>query len=183
MRYWLWSSARAALTCIPIALAAPPEALSHIFEGRDFFGLQWVTEPQIRPDGATVAYVRVGYDVLTNYRCSSIWLVDVNTGAQTPLASGGGTRSSLSRGPDGKRLAYVSTAGEERAQLFVRWMSTGETARLTDLPDAPTALAWAPDGRSIAFTVFTPDDTAKLGAAPAKPEGSRGRRRSRSSRM
>jgi dipeptidyl aminopeptidase/acylaminoacyl peptidase len=171
MHYRLWSSALAALTCVPLALAAPPEAPSHIFEGRDLFGLQWVTDPQIRPDGATVAYVRVGYDVLTDHAHSSIWLVDVNTGAQTPLVSGGGTHASLSWAPDGKRLAYVSTAGEERAQLFVRWMSTGETARLTDLPDAPTALAWAPDGRSIAFTVFTPDDKAKLGAAPPKPDG------------
>jgi dipeptidyl aminopeptidase/acylaminoacyl peptidase len=103
MRYWLWSSALAALTCVPIALAAPPEAPSHIFEGRDLFGLQWVTDPQIRPDGATVAYVRVGYDVLTDHARSSIWLVDVTTGAQTPLVSG------ADRGSDDSPSATAST--------------------------------------------------------------------------
>jgi dipeptidyl aminopeptidase/acylaminoacyl peptidase len=50
-------------------------------------------------------------------------------------------------------------------------MQTGEAARITDLTQAPSALAWAPDGRSIAFIMFNPEEKPRLGTAPSKPEG------------
>ena len=34
--------------------AAPAESPSHVFEGKDIFSLQCVTDPQIRPDGHVV---------------------------------------------------------------------------------------------------------------------------------
>jgi dipeptidyl aminopeptidase/acylaminoacyl peptidase len=71
--------------------AAPAEALSHVFEGKDLFSLQVVTDPQIRPDGHVIAYVRVSYDIMTDRPRRSIWMVDAETGAQTPLATGGGS--------------------------------------------------------------------------------------------
>ncbi|MBV8740208.1 MAG: S9 family peptidase, partial [Sinobacteraceae bacterium] len=44
-------------------------------------------------------------------------------------------------------------------------------ARITDLTEAPSDLQWSPDGRSIAFTMLTPDERPGLGSAPPKPEG------------
>lgn len=170
MRNVIYGLTLAMLAAARLAGGAPPEAPVRLLQGRDLFALQVVTDPQIRPDGTVVAYVRTGYDIMTDRPRSSIWLVDVASGAQTPLVSGSGSHSSLSWSPDGKRLAYVSSENG-RAQLYLRWISTGETAQLTDLTDSPANLAWAPDGRSIAFTLFTPDEKSKLGDAPAKPEG------------
>src|ERR1700722_14852267 len=73
------------------AFAAPAESPSHRFEGRDLFALQWVADPRIRPDGAVIAYVRVANDVMSDRARRSIWLVDVATGAQTPLVTGQGS--------------------------------------------------------------------------------------------
>ena len=42
-------------TPLTAALADPPDAPNKIFQGRDLFGLQYATDPQIRPDGRTVA--------------------------------------------------------------------------------------------------------------------------------
>ena len=150
--------------------AVPADSPSHVFEGKDIFSLQCVTDPQIRPDGHVIAYVRMTYDIMTDRPRRSIWLVDTDTGAQTPLATGPGSSSSPRWSPDGKRLAYVASDGGH-PQLFVRWMQTEQAARITDLTEMPGDLRWSPDGRSIAFVMMTPDEKTTLGTAPPRPEG------------
>jgi dipeptidyl aminopeptidase/acylaminoacyl peptidase len=159
-----------ALAAASAAGAAPAESPSHVFEGKDLFSLQCVTDPQIRPDGHVIAYVRVSYDIMTDRPRRSIWLVDADTGTQTPLATGPGSSYSPRWSPDGKRLAYVASEGGH-SQLFVRWMQTEQAARITDLTETPENLQWSPDGRSIAFLMMTADEKTNLGAAPPKPEG------------
>lgn len=158
--------------CAPLApaLAAPADAATPTFQGRDLFGLQYATDPQIRPDGGAVAYARHSFDIMTDRGRSSIWLIDAESGAQVPLVAANGSHSSPRWSPKGDRLAYVSSAEDGRPQLFVRWMQTGQTARLAELLDAPDSLAWSPDGKWIAFTMFTPDSKPPLGEAPPKPE-------------
>ncbi len=150
--------------------AAPLEAPSHVFEGRDLFSLQCVTDPQVRPDGHAVAYVRVSYEIMTDRPRRSIWLVDVDSGTDVPIAAGPSSSYAPRWSPDGKRLAYISSDGGH-SQLYVRWMQSGQAARITDLTQAPNDLEWSPDGRSIAFIMLTPDEKSTLGTAPAKPEG------------
>ena len=153
------------------ASAAPLEAPNRSFQGADLFGLQYASEPQIRPDGRVVAYVRGSFDIMTDRAHQSIWLIDIETGEQTPLVASAGSHTSPRWSADGGRLAYVSTAEGGPPQLFVRWMQSGQTAKLAELVSAPADLAWSPDGRWIAFTMFTPDEAAKLGEAPEKPNG------------
>jgi dipeptidyl aminopeptidase/acylaminoacyl peptidase len=102
----------------------------------------------------------------------TIWLVDVATGQQRPLLAGSGSYFSPRWSPDGTRLAYVAAEGGS-PQLYVRWMSSGESARITGLPSSPSGLAWSPDGRRIAYSMLVPDAAPKLGSAPDKPEGAK----------
>ena len=169
MRRHCFAFVAACILGTPLSAAVLDAPAPHL-EGRDLFGLQWATDPQIRPDATTVAYVRNSYDVMADNTRQSIWLVDVATGMQRPLVAGNGKHSSPRWSPDGTRLAYVSSA-EGRAQLYVYWLQNGSSSRITDLTDAPEDLAWSPDGRSIAFMVFTPDKGPEMGSAPPKPEG------------
>jgi dipeptidyl aminopeptidase/acylaminoacyl peptidase len=154
------------------AAAAPSTGPSRYFTGADLFNLEWAADPQISPDGRTVAYVRQSNDIMTDKARSTIWLIDVASGQQHPLLAGSGSYFSPRWSPDGTRLAYVAAEGTS-PQLFVRWMGSGESARLTGLPDSPGGLAWSPDGRRIAYSLFVPDDAPKLGSAPDKPEGAK----------
>ena len=166
---------------IPILLAAcalaapvsakPADAPDPAFTPSDLFNLSVASDPQISPDGRQIAYVRRSGDIMSDRFRSSIWLIDVASGEQRPVAAGPGTHSSPVWSPDGRRLAYVSTAEGGSAQLFVRWMASGETVRVTGLPDSPSSIAWSPDSRRIAYAMAVPDEGPTLGKAPAKPEG------------
>ena len=171
-RSFLPLAALLAATCFAApTLAAPATGPNPLFTGRDLFDLSSAADPQISPDGRTVAYVRRSADIMTDKARSSIWLINVATGEQRPLAAGTGDHFNPRWSPDGRRLAYVSTAEGGAPQLFVRWMDSGQTVRVTGLPDSPQSLAWSPDGRRIAYLMNVPDDGPKLGSAPPKPEG------------
>ncbi|HEY4367044.1 MAG TPA: S9 family peptidase [Steroidobacteraceae bacterium] len=159
------------LTVAMSAIAAPIDAPARKFEGSDLFALQYAEDPQIRPDGRAVVYTRVTNNVMIDRAQRSIWLVDLDTGIQTPVVTGAGSHSSPRWSPDGKRLAYVSTSEGGSSQLYMRWTQTGQSAKLAELTDAPGNLAWSNDGNSIAFTMFAADEKSKLGDAPPKPEG------------
>ena len=172
MKSWRFALAALALGCSTAALTAPAAGPNSIFTGRDLFDLEVATDPQISPDGRTIAYVRKSNDIMTDKARSTIWLVDVASGEQRPLLAGAGSYSSPRWSPNGSKLAYVAS-GEGGTQLYVRWTANGESARITGLPDSPDSIAWSPDGSRIAYTMFVPDEGMKLGSAPDKPEGAK----------
>ncbi|MCF2514561.1 S9 family peptidase [Sphingomonas sp. G124] len=171
MNHWRVALAALALGTSWTAIAAPANAPDPRFSGGDLFNLAAASDPQISPDGRSIAYVRRSNDIMTDRARSSIWLIDTTTGDQRPLVAGSGNHMSPRWSPDGKRLAYYSTSEGGAPQLFVRWMDTGQCARITGLPDSPNGIAWSPDGRRIAYLMTVPDEGAKLGSAPPKPEG------------
>ena len=150
------------------ALAA--EGPERTFGGRDLFGLQAASDPQLRPDGGAIAYVRISNDIMTDRARRGIWLVDIATGEQSPLAAGDNTNIAPRWSPDGRRLAYVS-ANKDGAQLFVRWMETGRVAKLANLEQAPNDVAWSPDGKTLALTMLCPEDPKPLGSRLSPPDG------------
>ena len=160
-----------AFALLACATPAPAEGPSRILTGGDLFNLEVASDPQISPDGSRIAYVRRSNDVMTDRTRPTIWLIDVKSGAQTPLVAGPGAHSQPLWSPDGTRLAYVSTAEGGAPQLFVRWIETGATARVTGLPDSPGSIAWSPAGTQLAYILNVPDEGLKLGKAPDKPEG------------
>ena len=170
------------LTSAALCLAAPLHADTHTldgapdtrekhFTGADIFDLSVAADPQISPDGSQIAYVRRSNDIMTDRAVTSIWLIDVASGAETPLVAGAGTHVSPRWSPDGGRLAYISTQSGGGAELHVRWMATGQSANITALAEGPGGVAWSPDGTQIAYTARVPGEGLTLGKPPAKPEG------------
>ena len=140
------------------------------FQPIDVFELEYASDPRISPDGNQVVYVRNFMDIMKDRRRSNLWIVNVDGTEHRPLTTGNKNDSSPRWSPDGKRLAYV-TDDNGTAQVFSRWMDTGQTAKLTNLTNSPIALAWSPDGSQIAFSMLVPDQQKPFVEMPAKPEG------------
>ncbi|WP_435368619.1 prolyl oligopeptidase family serine peptidase [Sphingomonas faeni] len=149
--------------------APVPDGPTRSFTGSDLFGLTIAADPQISPDGKTIVYVRRTGDVMTDTMKSSLWLIDVASGRQTPFATDG---SSPRWSPDGARIAYAARDGEG-SQLFVRWLTGSTSARVTSFPRDPQALAWSPDGTRLAYIATVAGEGTKLGTQPPKPEGAK----------
>jgi dipeptidyl aminopeptidase/acylaminoacyl peptidase len=131
--------------CFAQAVKAP-------FKPLDVFDLQWVSDPQISPDGRSIAYVRMNFDIKTDRPRGVVWLVGVDGKHARPL-SGAAQSASPRWSPDGARLAYIAAGADGSTQLFEYWTDSGATAAISNFTEAPTALAWSPDGRWLAFTM------------------------------
>nr|WP_295668920.1 S9 family peptidase [Sphingomonas sp.] len=149
--------------------ATPADGPNRTFTGADLFGLSIAADPQISPDGRTIVYVRRSADVMSDRMQSSLWLIDIASGRQSPFSTQG---SSPRWSPDGTRIAYAASDGEG-SQLFVRWIASGASARVTSFPGDPQALAWSPDGTRLAYVATVAGAPTNLGKAPAKPEGAK----------
>ena len=137
----------------------------------DIFDLEFALDPQVSPDGSRVAYLRQSMDIMTDRTSTDVWIVDTDGGNHRPVLSGTRSFSSHRWSPSGDRLLYISNAGNRGAELWVRWMDTGQTALLTNLPEGPGSISWSPDGEQIAFSMFVPSEGLKLAAPPPRPEG------------
>ena len=173
MRHSLALTAIAGAIAASLSLAvAAEENDDQIFANTDVFELEVAADPQVSPDGASIAYVRRSNDIMTDRARSNIWIVSSGDGANhRPLLSARGNFSSPRWSPTGDRLAYVSGAEGGKPQLYVRWMDSGQTALLTNLTEAPSSIEWSPDGRTIAFTMFVEQKADPIATTPSAPEG------------
>jgi dipeptidyl aminopeptidase/acylaminoacyl peptidase len=152
--------------------AVSAHAQARVLEQKDLFQMQWANDPQIRKDGAQIAYARTANDIMKDDQSQSLWLIDTATGAQTPLAGGPGHYSSPRWSPDGAKIAYLATGSDGQTQIVIHWMH-GETAALTHLVEAPSDITWSPDGKQIAFVMLSPEAAPTIGKPLTKPAGAK----------
>ena len=140
------------------------------FRPIDLFDLETATEPQISPDGAKVVFVRNFNDIMKDRKRSNLWVINYDGSDLRPLTSGNENDNSPRWSPDGKQLLYASTS-DGAAQIYVRWMDSGQIAKVTRCPKSPSDMEWSPDGRWIAFSMSVADETKPFVEMPRKPEG------------
>jgi dipeptidyl aminopeptidase/acylaminoacyl peptidase len=146
------------------------QTLAEVLKPQDLFDLSRASDPRVRPDGGAVAYVRVTNDIMSDRGLRSIWLVDLRSGAQSPLAAGEAEAYEPRWSPDGTRIAFLSSKGDAPPELMVRWMATGQTAKLATLERPPRDIAWSPDGKQLAFVMLQPEPDKTFGAPLKKPK-------------
>lgn len=134
--------------------AAGTFAQPRTFELDDLARLVRLSDPQIAPDGKTVAIVVAKADLDANRWDSQLALVDVASGAIRPMTH---DRRGVGRprwSPGGRSLAFLARAGESvdgHTQIFEMPLAGGEAHAITKSPTDVQQFAWSPDGSQFAF--------------------------------
>jgi dipeptidyl aminopeptidase/acylaminoacyl peptidase len=125
-----------------------------------FLELRQIQDPQFSPDGTRVAFV-VSDPLKNEKRTRHIWLYDLQAKTSRQFTYSDKTESSPRWSPDGKKLAFLSNRGGDQQQIYVLRIEGGEGVALTKAKASVTALAWAPDGQSIAYLAPDPKTEAE----------------------
>lgn len=116
----------------------------------DMFKLHRVGDPQIAPDGKSVAYVVTDVVLAENRTNSDIWIVPANGGQPRALTNSPKHDRHPRWSPDGKWIAFESTRDGE-GQIWVMPAAGGEAKKLTTLSTGASQPMWSPDGTQLAF--------------------------------
>ncbi|MEZ4523908.1 MAG: S9 family peptidase [Thermomicrobiales bacterium] len=115
----------------------------------DIYRFKMVSDPQVSPDGESVAYVVTTIDEETNGYLSSIYVGALDGSKTTRLTTAQARDSSPRWSPDGNHIAFQSNRSET-AQLWITRVAGGEPWKITDFETGISGLSWSPDGGSIA---------------------------------
>ncbi|MBV9216966.1 MAG: S9 family peptidase [Acidobacteria bacterium] len=138
----------------------------------DYFSFEFVSDPNISPDGKMVAFVVAKVDKAQNRRMSAIWMVPAD-GSSRPWQFTTSPQNSTSPrwSPDGRSLAFLSSRPDTAsptsgtppptAQVYVLPMNGGEARKVTNLKNGVSLFRWSPDGSKMVVV-------SRLGPSDAK---------------
>ena len=146
----------------PAAQQTPPQPRTIQLE--DFAKISSVNDPQISPDGKSIAFV-VSHTNLDQDRSDrELLLIDIATSVPRALTHDRKGVGSPRWSPEGDRLAFEAidtTAKDPKLQLYVLPMTGGEARKLTDAPNGVEQFAWRPNGQEIAYVASDEPENKK----------------------
>ena len=157
--------------CLALFLAITTTA-QEVFQPLDVFELEYAGDPQISPDGSQIVYRRTGFDIMEDRSFGNLWLLSADGKVHQKLTPNDVSEGSARWSPSGDRLVYRSSS-DKGSEIFVMWMDSGRTARLTQLEKSPSNLTWSPDGKWIAFTMKVDAKAPVIAQMPSKPKGAK----------
>ncbi len=137
----------------------------------DVFNLEYVSEPQISPDGSQVIYTRNFKDVMTDKNHSNLWLIDFKGKNNRPLTTGNHNARAARWSHDGTKIVFLSDHADDKTKLYLMWMDSLQSVALSNSAIAPSDVAWSRDDQHLVFTQFVPKAKHSLVTMPAKPAG------------
>jgi len=127
------------------------------FQLDDLQKLVKLSDPQLSPDGKSVAIVASTPIWKTDKHDTRIDVVDAASGAKRALTRDREDVSSPRWSPDGTRLAFLAKDDKtKQSQIYVMPMAGGDAQRITDTKEGIDEFTWSPDGDRIAYITQDP---------------------------
>ena len=139
----------------------------------DIFNMEYVSDPQISPDGSKIIYVRNFKDVMTDRNLSNLWIINFDGSNNRPLTTGNHNDFAPRWSHDGTKIVFKSNMADDKMKLYLMWLDTKETMALTNTPQSPGSVSWSHDDKHLAFNMFVPEANESIIKMPGKPEGAK----------
>ena len=98
------------------------------FDYLDVFDLEYVSDPQISPDGSWIVYRRMGFDIMKDRAVGNLWMIRKDGSQHQKLTSREVSESSPRWSPTGDRLAFVSST-DEGSEIYIYWINSGKVCK------------------------------------------------------
>jgi len=131
-----------------VALSGVAQAAPHPFDAHDLVMMERVGDPQLSPDGKTVAFSvrRTDYDA--NKAKNGIWTVPVSGGEPQRITDAALNASGARWSPDGAKLYFLAPR-DGTSQLWHVGAKGGDAVQVSALPLDVGSFKLAPDGRHV----------------------------------
>jgi dipeptidyl aminopeptidase/acylaminoacyl peptidase len=129
-----------------------------------------ISSPIISPDGKRIVYVVSRADMERKAYDADLWVVGVDGSNDIQLTRSNSASNHPRWSPDGSKIAFLSDRDGGRNSIWIMSAGSGEAERLTNEKGMISDFEFAPDGKTIAFTMRDPandkEDVRVVGADP-----------------
>ena len=136
---------------LALMLAAVGAAQRQPFDVQALLKIQRIGEPQLSPDGKTVAFTVQSVDLEQNTKPKQIYVVPTSGGPPQKVTTEGTDNERPRWSPDSKRIAFISNRGSS-SQVWVMNSDGTLPRQVTNLSTEAGGVLWSPDGNKFLFT-------------------------------
>jgi dipeptidyl aminopeptidase/acylaminoacyl peptidase len=133
------------LLCSPLAAQKLP------FDVQAMMKMARISEPQLSPDGGSVAFTVQSVDLDANQKPKQIYIAPINGGPARQITSTGTTNERPRWSPDSRRIAFISNRSGT-AQVWIMNADGSSPAQITHLATEAGGVLFSPDGKNLVFT-------------------------------
>ncbi|MGA8594252.1 MAG: S9 family peptidase [Bryobacteraceae bacterium] len=124
-----------------------------------------IGDPQLSPDGNTVAFTVQTVDMANNSKPTQIYVVPLNGGDARQITHEGSQNARPRWMPDSKRIVFTSNR-KGGSQIWSMNADGGDPVQLTNVPTEAEGELVSPDGKWLLFTSLVYRACAPSGAQP-----------------
>ncbi len=137
---------RIILSCLLVLFVASAMIAQTTFTFDNLIKVRRVGDPQLSPDGRTVAFTVGDVDKAANRTSTQIYTVSISGGEPKQITKDTKSSSAPRWSPDGKRVAYIWSG-----QIWTMDADGGDRQQITRISSGAANPVWSPDGKILAF--------------------------------